>query len=66
LSYDARDPSFANVPAAGHRVRNFAGSVGAYFAQAILWFIGLAAFVLPSPSATPPCGLSCAAPRPIS
>jgi len=46
-SYDARDPSFANVPEAGHRIRNFAGSVGAYFAQGILWFIGLAAFVFP-------------------
>jgi DNA segregation ATPase FtsK/SpoIIIE, S-DNA-T family len=47
VSYDARDPSFANVPETGHRVRNFAGSVGAYFAQATLWFIGLAAFVFP-------------------
>jgi S-DNA-T family DNA segregation ATPase FtsK/SpoIIIE len=47
VSYDARDPSFANVPTAGQDVRNFAGSVGAYFAQAILWFLGLAAFVSP-------------------
>jgi S-DNA-T family DNA segregation ATPase FtsK/SpoIIIE len=47
VSYDARDPSFANVPETGHRVRNFAGSVGAYFAQSVLWFFGLAAFVVP-------------------
>jgi S-DNA-T family DNA segregation ATPase FtsK/SpoIIIE len=47
VSYDAKDPSFATVPEAGHGVRNFAGSTGAYFAQGILWFLGLAAFVLP-------------------
>ncbi len=47
VSYDAKDPSFANVPEAGRGVRNYAGSVGAYFAQAALWFLGLAAFVLP-------------------
>jgi S-DNA-T family DNA segregation ATPase FtsK/SpoIIIE len=47
VSYTAKDPSFANVPPAGYRVRNFAGSTGAYFAQAILWFLGLAAFVFP-------------------
>ena len=47
VSYDAKDPSFANVTEAGYRVRNFAGSAGAYFAQGILWFIGLAAFVFP-------------------
>ncbi|NLH75923.1 MAG: hypothetical protein GX465_02685 [Acidobacteria bacterium] len=47
VSYDAGDPSFASMPEAGHRVRNFAGSVGAYFAQAILWLIGLAAYVFP-------------------
>jgi len=46
-SYDAGDPSFAATPADGHGVRNFAGTVGAYFAQAVLWFVGLAAFVLP-------------------
>jgi len=47
VSYDAGDPSFATTPAAGHNVRNFAGSVGAYFAQAVLWFLGLAAFFFP-------------------
>jgi len=47
ISYTAKDPSFANVPPAGYNVRNFAGSAGAYFAQAFLWFLGLASFVLP-------------------
>jgi S-DNA-T family DNA segregation ATPase FtsK/SpoIIIE len=46
-SYNAKDPSFANIPPAGHHIRNFAGSFGAYFAQAILWFLGLAAFFFP-------------------
>jgi len=47
ISFNAKDPSFANIPPPGHRVRNFAGSVGAYFAQGILWFLGLAAFLFP-------------------
>ena len=47
VSYDSGDPSFAAAPAAGHDIRNFAGRVGAYFSQAILWSIGLAAFVFP-------------------
>jgi S-DNA-T family DNA segregation ATPase FtsK/SpoIIIE len=47
VSYDAGDPSFATTPTTGHGVRNFAGTVGAHFAQAILWFIGLAAYVFP-------------------
>jgi len=47
VSYNPKDPSFANTPLPGHRVRNFAGGVGAYFSQALLWFLGLAAFVFP-------------------
>jgi S-DNA-T family DNA segregation ATPase FtsK/SpoIIIE len=47
VSYRSSDPSFANVPTAEHQVLNFAGTAGAYFSQAILWFLGLAAFVLP-------------------
>jgi S-DNA-T family DNA segregation ATPase FtsK/SpoIIIE len=47
LSYSAKDPSFANIPPPGHRVRNFAGSFGAYFSQTLLWFLGLAAFLFP-------------------
>jgi len=47
VSYQSTDPSFANVPPADYRVRNFAGGAGAYFAQAVLWAVGLAAFFLP-------------------
>jgi S-DNA-T family DNA segregation ATPase FtsK/SpoIIIE len=47
ISFDAKDPSFATVPTAGHPIRNFAGSVGSYFSQIVLSFLGLAAFVLP-------------------
>jgi S-DNA-T family DNA segregation ATPase FtsK/SpoIIIE len=46
-SYDSRDPSWANIPPAGHMVHNYAGRVGAYFAEAILQFMGLVAFLLP-------------------
>ncbi|HVP90451.1 MAG TPA: DNA translocase FtsK [Terriglobales bacterium] len=47
VSYDSKDPSFASVPPPGHRIHNFAGSVGAYFAEALFWFLGFAAFLLP-------------------
>ena len=47
VSYSPKDPSFASTPLPGHRVRNFAGGVGAYVSQALLWFLGLAAFVFP-------------------
>jgi S-DNA-T family DNA segregation ATPase FtsK/SpoIIIE len=47
VSFNAKDPSFANIPAPGHRVRNFAGSFGAYFSQELLSFLGLTAFLLP-------------------
>jgi len=47
ISYDSKDPSFATLPTAGHNVRNFAGSVGAYFSQAILDLLGLTSFFLP-------------------
>ena len=46
-SYNPKDPSFANAPLPEHKVRNFAGSVGAYFSQGLLWFLGLAAFLFP-------------------
>jgi DNA segregation ATPase FtsK/SpoIIIE, S-DNA-T family len=47
VSYDSRDPSWANVPATGHAVHNWAGRVGAYFAEALLQFFGLVAFLIP-------------------
>jgi len=47
ISFDPKDPSFATAPTAGQEVRNFAGRVGSYFAQAFLWFLGLASYFLP-------------------
>jgi S-DNA-T family DNA segregation ATPase FtsK/SpoIIIE len=47
ISYDSKDPSFANVPPPGHHVRNFAGHAGAYFATALFWFLGFVVFLLP-------------------
>jgi S-DNA-T family DNA segregation ATPase FtsK/SpoIIIE len=47
ISYDSKDPSFANAPLPGRHVRNFAGHAGAYFAEALLWFLGFVVFLLP-------------------
>ncbi|MFO7733207.1 MAG: DNA translocase FtsK 4TM domain-containing protein [Candidatus Aminicenantes bacterium] len=47
VSHDPKDPSFAHTPLPDSKVRNFAGGAGAYFSQALLWFLGLAAFLFP-------------------
>ncbi len=47
VSHNPQDPSFANTPLPGHKVRNLAGGTGAYFSQALLWVLGLAAFLFP-------------------
>ena len=47
ISYDSSDPSFANTAASGHHVSNFAGRIGAYFAEGLFWFLGFVAFLLP-------------------
>jgi DNA segregation ATPase FtsK/SpoIIIE, S-DNA-T family len=47
ISHNAKDPSFANVPEAGAGVRNLAGTIGAYFSQVMLLFLGVASFFLP-------------------
>jgi S-DNA-T family DNA segregation ATPase FtsK/SpoIIIE len=47
LSYDSRDPSFASAPPPGYHVHNYAGHVGAYFAEALLWLMGFIVFLLP-------------------
>src|SRR5512135_494338 len=46
-SYDANDPSFASAPAPGTPVHNFAGRVGAAFAEGLFWLLGFMAFLLP-------------------
>ena len=47
VSYDARDPSWANSLEAGHGVHNYAGRAGAHFAEALLQFLGFMAFFIP-------------------
>ncbi len=47
VSYDSRDPSWANSLEAGHGVRNYAGRAGAHFAEALLQALGLMAFFIP-------------------
>ena len=47
VSYDARDPSWANSLEAGHGVHNYAGRAGAHFAEALLQSLGLMAFFIP-------------------
>jgi len=47
ISYNSKDPSFDNTSLPGHRVRNFAGSFGAYLSWELLKFFGLAAFLFP-------------------
>jgi S-DNA-T family DNA segregation ATPase FtsK/SpoIIIE len=47
LSYDSKDPSFASAPPPGVHVHNYAGHVGATFAEALLWLLGFVVFLLP-------------------
>ena len=47
VSYDSRDPSWANSLESGHGVHNYAGRAGAHFAEALLQFLGLMAFFVP-------------------
>jgi S-DNA-T family DNA segregation ATPase FtsK/SpoIIIE len=47
VSYDAHDPSWANVTSPGYKARNFGGRVGASLSEASLQLFGLAAFLLP-------------------
>ena len=47
ISYDAHDPSWANVASPGQRTHNYGGRVGAALVEAFLQLFGLAAFLLP-------------------
>jgi len=47
LSYDGKDPSWANGAPPGTKVRNWGGHLGAWLGEAALQGFGLAAFVLP-------------------
>ncbi len=47
VSYSAKDPSWASAAAPGQKIQNYGGNVGAFLAEALLQFFGLAAFLLP-------------------
>ncbi|MGB9835946.1 MAG: DNA translocase FtsK 4TM domain-containing protein, partial [Candidatus Saccharicenans sp.] len=47
VSYDPADPSWANVPVAGHKIHNFGGRVGAYLAETLLQGLGLLGLLFP-------------------
>ena len=47
ISYSAKDPSWASVAPPGQKVDNLGGKAGASLAEALLQFLGLAAFILP-------------------
>ncbi len=47
FSYNSADPSWANTPPPGHRTQNLGGRLGAYLAESLLQFFGLATFLLP-------------------
>jgi len=47
ISFDAKDPSWANAAAAGQKTHNYGGKVGAWLADALLQVFGFTAFLLP-------------------
>jgi len=47
VSYDGKDPSWANGAPAGTKVRNWGGPLGAWVGEAVLQGFGFAAFLLP-------------------
>lgn len=47
LSYNAEDPSWAQITPAGEKIHNYGGRVGAYLADSLFILFGLAAFLIP-------------------
>jgi len=47
ISYDPKDPSWANVTSSKHSVENYGGKAGASTAEALLQFLGFSSFLLP-------------------
>jgi len=47
ISYNPEDPSWANIPPPDHKTHNFAGKIGAYFAESLFQGLGLLAFFFP-------------------
>lgn len=47
ISYDSKDPSWANVTPADQKTHNYAGKAGASLSEALLQFLGFGAFLIP-------------------
>ncbi|MFP4081793.1 MAG: DNA translocase FtsK [Candidatus Aminicenantes bacterium] len=47
ISYDSKDPSWANITPPQQKVHNYAGRAGASLSEALLQFLGFGAFLLP-------------------
>lgn len=47
ISYDSKDPSWANVTPSQQKTHNYAGKAGASLSEALLQFLGFGAFLIP-------------------
>jgi len=47
ISYDSKDPSWANVTSSNQKIQNYAGRAGASLSEALLQFLGFGAFLIP-------------------
>lgn len=47
ISYDSKDPSWANVTTSNQKIHNYAGRAGASLSEALLQFLGFGAFLIP-------------------
>ncbi len=47
ISYDSKDPSWANVTPSHQKTHNYAGKAGASLSEAFLQFLGFGAFLVP-------------------
>lgn len=47
ISYDSKDPSWANVTPSQQKIHNYAGKAGASLSEALLQFLGFGAFLIP-------------------
>lgn len=47
ISYDSKDPSWANATPSNQKTHNYAGRAGASLSEALLQFLGFGAFLIP-------------------
>lgn len=47
ISYDSKDPSWANVTPSDQKIHNYTGRAGASLSEAFLQFLGFGAFLIP-------------------